>query len=329
MRPLCLVALLLPGVSAAGTPTLEAARAQLRALKYADASRTLEQISTMPGLSRADAVDFYVLDGLVKGSRNQTAAAKASFQRALVLDPEAKLPGKVAPRVSTPFLEAKALARDHGRLALNLRGKTQGASGWTLDFALGRDDLGLVKQVVFALVEAGARREVVVEAAQVGSLTINALDAEVSWTLRGPRGWTVSSTDSLRLEAPPPPPPPPAPVAEVAVISPAPQPQPVASPVLGIVVIGAGALVAGVGGALLGVAHDAAAKAPQVSSADELRATLERGRITQSVGVPMLAVGGAAIATGVVMLLIRPAAGSVSVTPIPSGGVVVFSGAFP
>jgi hypothetical protein len=100
----------------APNPDLPRARVLIDALRYPEASRALEAARARPGNDRDTLLQILELQGLVAAMLNQPAKARTAFQTLLVLSPEHRLEGEYAPRVMTPFFEAKAWVADNSAL---------------------------------------------------------------------------------------------------------------------------------------------------------------------------------------------------------------------
>lgn len=181
---------------------IDEAKQQLRDLKYKEAAQTLNAVASMPGLTRAEALDFYSTEGLMKAGLSDAAGARRSFGFALLLDPEFKLPGKPAPRVSTPFLEAKAWAREHPPLGVSLRSQELGPDHWVLQFAVPASEEGLSDRVLFTVEAAGVSREVELPMALAHELEVREGLSRVTWRLLNARGWVLSEGGPITLTPP-------------------------------------------------------------------------------------------------------------------------------
>lgn len=112
---LALISVLLLALPAWGEPTnpdLARASALLEELRYAEASKALEAALARPGNSRDTLLRILELQGVVAAMLQQPAKARAAFQTLAVLAPDHQLRGDYAPRVVTPFFEAKGWVAD-------------------------------------------------------------------------------------------------------------------------------------------------------------------------------------------------------------------------
>src|SRR5207249_4458098 len=114
-----LLALALARVAVAKTeknPDLDRALTQMGDLKYADAGKSLEAAWKHPGNDRDKVLQILELQGVVAATLNNPAKAKQSFTTLLQLDPEHRLAADYAPRVMTPYYEAKGYVNDHEKV---------------------------------------------------------------------------------------------------------------------------------------------------------------------------------------------------------------------
>lgn len=91
---------------------LPRARRLLESLRYTEAARALDTARAQVGNDRDTLLDILELQGVVAAMLQQPAKARAAFQTLLVLAPDRQLKGDYAPRVVTPFFEAKAWVTD-------------------------------------------------------------------------------------------------------------------------------------------------------------------------------------------------------------------------
>jgi hypothetical protein len=161
---------------------LDSARESYLALKYAKAKNELKAVSGLSNLGRAQVLEYYELSALTAASLGEEAAAKEAFTQLLVLDPNWKLKGRVAPKVSTPYFEGKALATERGALQLSLVPAAEGGSVKVL--LLGGQ--GLVQQIRLSIRSGDEVKELMVKAgdelAVAGDVVATALSAQ-QWVL--------------------------------------------------------------------------------------------------------------------------------------------------
>ena len=98
----------------APNPDLSRARQFLEGLRYSEASRALEAARARPGNDRDTLLQILDLQGVVAAMLQQPAKARTAFQTLAVLAPDHQLMEDYAPRVVTPFFEAKGWVADQG-----------------------------------------------------------------------------------------------------------------------------------------------------------------------------------------------------------------------
>jgi hypothetical protein len=329
MRSFAVVVALVAGVSNAA-PSLGQAQAELKALKYGEAAKTLKSLSQAEGFSQAEVIQYFTLLGQVRGALNDGEGARDAFMRALSLDPELKLQGKAAPRVTTPFFEAKGRVKDQGRLEVKVASKSEVEGGWALVLAASADPLAMATDVIISIDEDGVARSVTVPFSKVGALSVKGRKVRVGWSVLGAHGWVLQQSAPLELERAAVVVKPVEPVAKPAAAVVA-KPEVVEPPskVPGIVVLSSGVAVAAVGGVFIGLAHGTAAQAQQAQDVPTLQTLIDTGRSQQTVGFVALGVGGAVAVAGAVLLAVESKApAAVAFAPVPGGGVAVLSGRF-
>jgi hypothetical protein len=138
-------------------PDLVRARQLIEDLRYAEASRALEAARARLGNDRATLLEILELQGVVAATLQYPAKARAAFQALLTLSPEHNLTGDYAPRVVTPFFEAKAWVGDFGALRVETAPATR-----TEDYVerlavrVAADPLKMARSVRFYVSEDGA-----------------------------------------------------------------------------------------------------------------------------------------------------------------------------
>jgi hypothetical protein len=142
---------------------LSRARQLLDGLRYAEAARALEAARARPGNDRDTLLRILELQGVVAAMLQQPARARTAFQTLVVLAPDHQLTGDYAPRVVTPFFEAKAWVADQ-RAALRLEAAPASKTEATIEevaVQVTTDVLKLARTVRFHLRddEADWRRE--------------------------------------------------------------------------------------------------------------------------------------------------------------------------
>ena len=114
------VLLLLPSLARGQTPNpdLPQARLLLEELRYSEAATALEAARARPGNDRATLLEILELQGVVAGMLRQQVKARTAFQALLSLAPDHQLVGDYAPRVMTPYFEARGWVDEIGALRL-------------------------------------------------------------------------------------------------------------------------------------------------------------------------------------------------------------------
>jgi hypothetical protein len=77
-----LVVLLLVSRFAFAAPTLEQARNEVAALKFAAATKTLAELEAQEGFTRAEVLEYFTTLGVVRGSMGDDVGAREAFTRA-------------------------------------------------------------------------------------------------------------------------------------------------------------------------------------------------------------------------------------------------------
>ncbi|WNG18467.1 hypothetical protein [Cystobacter fuscus] len=161
-------------------PYLPRARQLLEELRYPDAARALEQARAHPGNDRDTLLEILELQGVVAGMLQQPAKARSAFQTLLVLAPDHRLEGDYAPRVVTPFFEAKSWVSDKSA-ALGLEALPSSAEASLLSVQVKTDVLNLGRLVRFHLREGGdawrAQEQPLVE----GKASVERKGGRVEW----------------------------------------------------------------------------------------------------------------------------------------------------
>lgn len=319
------VGLLSAAVSWADAP-LETARADLKALRYSAAERSLMAASTTPKLTRAEVVEFYELSALVAAGSNRTAEAKEAFKALLSLDLGYQLKGKPAPRVTTPFYEARALVKEQGALGVKLSASPTSERIGTVTVAV-TGSAALVRAVEVNVEEPSGRRSVTLPASG-GVVELGGRAGTVTARALGAQGWELAVSEPSRFEALPAAPvpvsvsaPPPPPSLEKAT-EPSPRFRPLAWSlgIAGAVALGAGAVF----GVQAKSTRDTLSRM-DVSRAQALQLAPQTVQFATMANVLFIA-GGALVAGGVLTFVLGMPAAPVAIVPV-QGGAVVSGGA--
>lgn len=336
MRATVLLALTLCSAGsglAATPPRLEEARRLIDDLEFEAALKALDAADKTEGNDRATVLEILTLQGVAFGTLGKEAKTRDSFRKLLMLAPDATLPGDLPPRVRTPFFEAKDWAETNGPLTATGGVTLGGGLVQGVKVMVDKDVLRMARSVRFHLELDGEQQTLEVP------LTAGRADARVgksgvSWwaeLLSERKGvlLSVASEAAPRKDGE---------ISEAARVT---APVEVETPATsggwrrptGFVLLGAGAVTAGVG-LILGVSS--AAARGQITNAardDQGRVTgltqaqaapLEASANTQaSVANVLFVVGGAVGAAGVVLVVLGPSTEpAVALSPAP-GGVVV------
>jgi hypothetical protein len=330
-------------LAATSPKPLELARDRVRTLKYAQAAKALKATARLEGLSRAQALEYFELSGIVAASLGDQEAARAAFVKLLALDSGWKLKGRPSPRVTTPFYEARSQVNDQGGLALTYTGaEPNSGPPEALLFSL-HNVPALARDVAFTVVEDGVERALVLPASP--TLRVPVRGSQVSalgvartaqrWVLTGAVESTVHEQADTPLAAPPLPLPEPG--AAAATAGPPPLAATTASaPSLlrpaAYTALGVAVLAAAVGGAFGIGAQAARGRFLSATSEGGLVTTLTReqalgleadARAFSVVANACFIGAGVAGVTGVVLWLLGLRAASV--TPVGGGAVATFA----
>lgn len=316
--------------SAAPSPALGEARKLIDDLELEAALKSLDVVEKTEGNDRATLLELYTLQGIAFGTLGKEAKTRDAFRKLLVLEPGAKIPADLPPRVRTPFFEAKDWSSTNGPLVVRGSAQLDGGRVRSVSVTIEKDVLRLAKSIRFHL-SATEAQEVALSG---GSARLTVGRATVSWwaeVLTDRKGvlLEVGSAQHPREDGE---------MGTAAVET------ETAAPVAGgwrrpagIVVLGVGAVAAGVGVVLGLQANEARAKLA-AATRDELgRVTsltqrdavaLEASSRTQATAANVLfGVGGALAAAGVVLIVLGPSAEpAVALSPAPGG--LVLTGAF-
>lgn len=319
-----------PAALAVPNPRLVEARKLIDDLEFEAAVKALDAADKTAGNDRETVLEILTLQGVAFGTLGKEAKTRDSFRKLLMLAPGATLPADLPPRVRTPFLEAKEWAGTNGPLTARPGVELEGGLVQSVRLTLEKDLLRQARAARFHLAIEGV--EQIVEAPfTAGEAVARVGRPAVSWwaevlserkgvllevgSAREPRqartgDHPVAAATGVRTDA---------------------------GPVsggwrrpTGFVLLGAGAVAAGVG-LVLG-AQSAAARAQLTNAARD-----EQGRVTglkqaeagpleasanaqASLANVLFGVGGALGAAGVVFVVLGPVSEpAVALSPAPGG----------
>lgn len=184
----------------AATP-LDEARKQVRSLEYAKAARTLKAVEKSDRMSFEEVVAFYELKGVVAASLGDAAGAKQAFTVLLTLAPGFRFPGRISPKISTPFFEAKAVAKEEP-LKLEYLQAVGPPDARALRFSLTAPE-GLVRGVRVVISEDGASRTVQLPASAVVEVKASGAKVRAVAIALDERGWALCDDVVGEVESPP------------------------------------------------------------------------------------------------------------------------------
>jgi hypothetical protein len=139
VRTLVVLALL---AGVAHADKLADARQAIADVRYDDAQRLLAEALRAGGNSPAALADIYQLAATVAVVLDQRDAAEHYDERWLALDPTAKLPGDLAPKLREPFVAAQAAMQARGSLDVRLQ-----RAGVDVDVVVVNDPLAMAVSV--------------------------------------------------------------------------------------------------------------------------------------------------------------------------------------
>jgi hypothetical protein len=186
--------------------------------KYAEARAAFAKALKAPNLKRGDLLDLLEMMGVAAAQQRQVDAAQTAFIELLTLDPEHKLKNDYAPRVMTPFLEARRIVGEKGALEAQASPVFGPDRVDSITISVTKDPLQKVRSVRFHLL-VGSRWTAV--SAPLAAATFDVKQPEAKWwaELLGERDAqlvVLGTADAPRLEAAPKP----APAEPVAVAAP-------------------------------------------------------------------------------------------------------------
>jgi tetratricopeptide (TPR) repeat protein len=315
---------------------LEWAANLVHGVRYAAALEALKKAQAHEGNSAEQLAQIFELEGLAHAALKRPDEARKDFTRLLALNPQHHFASAQAPRVMTPYLEARSQVQQHG--AIGLTTGPPELDGEKVAVKLGVSDfLGLGRTLVVKLVEDGVSRELTLAPEPSVRVEAKGERVELSAELLGERHASLAALPVQVLEAPKPvavAPAPAPPVAAPEVVPPPPvvEARPERSRgklISGLVLVGAAAAALG-SGAYLGLRaqglraqYNAAIQQSVITltygDAMALQRTVQGDAVLANI---LFIAGGAAAVAGVSLTI----AGLV-VSPTPAG--VSVSGAMP
>ena len=174
--------LALPAWGEPSNPDLARARQLLDELRYSEASRALEAARAHPGNDRDTLLRILELQGVVAAMLQQPAKARAAFQTLAVLAPDHQLRGDYAPRVVTPFFEAKGwVAEEQAALQLEPSATKTESFVESLTVQIKKDVLNMGHAVRFHLRADGAAWREVALPLEEGKASLAVKAERVQW----------------------------------------------------------------------------------------------------------------------------------------------------
>jgi hypothetical protein len=336
---------LLIAILAVAPPSLDSARAQVKALQFAAALKSLKAIERQPDLRRAQVIELSELEGITSGSLGDRVESEAAFVRLLALEPGRQLGPHYSPRVTTPFFQARSKVKEAGALTLTLTHQVEDGRVRSVEVrraGLFREQL--VRVTASVRVDSAPAREFVLSwHDDVAVVQVDGQQVDVGLRGFNARGWELySSPAPQHFEAPvvalaPLPPLVEAQAPALGVVKPpvdeAPRFRPLAWSLLGVgvagVAVGTGFLVSAAGLKNTFAAAKTDEQGVVISLTRAEAQALERSAGEQNaLGIALLVAGGAsAIAFGVVWGAGNPQVAHVSLTPTQGGAMFSLSGA--
>lgn len=326
--------------AAATPPRLEEARKLIDDLEMEAALKALDAADKTEGNDRATVVEIYTLQGIAFGTLSKEAKTRDSFRKLLMIAPEATLPNDLPPRVRTPFFEAKEWVGANGPLTVTGDATLGEGQVKSVTLVVSKDVLRLARTARFHLRATDGSKQTVDVPITGGKAEAVVGKAGVAWwaeVLSDRKGviLMVASASEPRQ------------AGEVAPVAQGPNPLEVqtqaGAPVpggwrrpTGFVLLGAGAVAAGIGVALGVSSAGARSRLTNATKDDQGRVTsitqaeagpLEASANTQAaVANVLFGVGGALGAAGVVLVILGPSSEpTVALSPAPGGLLVTGS----
>jgi hypothetical protein len=161
---------------------LAAAEKAVQELKLNEAASELELASRVEGNSRATVLRILELQGVVAASLRQTKRAETYFRELLALEPSHALSTDYAPRVATPFFEAKGWIAAHGSLRADAGPPVlEGAEVAALRVMVATDPLKAARRVRFHVRAPGGEWTAAAVPLRSGAAEAPVTGARVEW----------------------------------------------------------------------------------------------------------------------------------------------------
>lgn len=323
---------------AAPSPQVAEARKLIDDLELEAAVKVLDAAEKTEGNERATLVEILTLQGIAWGTLGKDAKTRDAFRKLLMIAPEATLPPDQPPRVRTPFLEAREWTSSNGPLTATPGADLGDGLVRAVKVTFDKDVLRLARSVRFHLKVEGVD-QVVESPVAAGRAVAPVGKASASWWAE-----VLSERKAVLIE-----------IASAAKprdewtgVTPVAAAEPtVTTPgavssggwrrPTGAVLLGAGAVAAGVGLVLGLMSNDARAKVANAPRDDLGRITdltqreaaaLETSARSQAIVANVLfGVGGGLAAAGVVLIVLGPS-GEPALALSPAPGGVVVTGSF-
>jgi hypothetical protein len=196
--------------------------------KYAEARSAFTKARAAGNFTRAELLDLLEMTGVAAAQQRQIEAAQNAFTELLTLDPEHKLKNDYAPRVMTPFYEAKRIVGERGALDASASAKASVGNVEAITISIAKDPLKQVRSVRFHL-KSGEKWTMASAPPQTATFPVSG--SEVTWwaELVGDKDTQLAllgTADAPRTEAAPKPAPVATAPAPIIVSEPPPMPPP-------------------------------------------------------------------------------------------------------
>jgi hypothetical protein len=154
---------------------LARARKELDALQYDKARASLDEALRAGDNGPAELAEIYLLAGQVAGALDDAAAAEDHFKRLLVLQPGAKLPAGMSPKITAPFDAARGWLDEHAALAADLDTRAD-----ALIFVIQSDPLAMIAEARVAVTVGGDEQPALSGRGNAKQITITLPEGELT-----------------------------------------------------------------------------------------------------------------------------------------------------